>query len=142
MPVTVRVCDAEQDVDAVLDAVRTGLTAHNDRFLPKERGATPITLSARDAAGEVVGGLVGEIELDWLYIDRLWVDERARGGGAGRLLVALAEDEARRRGLSHVHLWTWSFQAPEFYRSLGYEEFGRLDNHPRGHAVHMFVKRL
>jgi GNAT superfamily N-acetyltransferase len=142
MAVTVGICGSPDEANAVLGAVRTGLTAHNDRFLPTERRATPMTLSARDATGKVIGGLVGEIELDWLYIDRLWVNEGARGSGAGRQLVALAEEEARRRGLSHVHLWTWSFQAPEFYRSLGYEEFGRLDNHPRGYAVHMFVKRL
>lgn len=126
----------------VREAVGRGLTAYNDRFLPRERERTPVVLSARDADGSVVGGLVGELRLDWLYVDWLWVDEQVRGEGHGEALMRLAEDSARQAGCTHIHLWTWSFQAPEFYPRLGYREFGRLADHPNGHDMVMFCKNL
>ena len=129
-------------IDEVKTVVGAGLTAHNDRYLPPERSRTPFAASVRDEAGTIVGGLTGELRLDWLYVDWLWVDEGQRGKGYGAQLLMLAEQEARAAGKTHVFLWTWSFQAPEFYRSLGYEECGRIRNHPRGHDNIQFVKWL
>jgi GNAT superfamily N-acetyltransferase len=129
-------------IDEVRDAVGKGLTAHNDRFLPSPRELTPFAASVRDASGTVVGGLAGEMRLDWLYVDWLWVEERLRGQGYGAALLHLAEDAARAAGKTHVFLWTWSFQAPRFYASMGYEECGRITDHPKGHDNIQFVKRL
>jgi GNAT superfamily N-acetyltransferase len=129
-------------IDEVKSAVGTGLTAHNDRFLPNSRERTPFAVSVRDDAGTVVGGLVGEFRLDWLYVDWLWVSDKERGRGHGRALLAQAEQEARKAGKTHIFLWTWSFQAPEFYRSLGYVECGRITDHPKGHDNIQFVKWL
>jgi GNAT superfamily N-acetyltransferase len=129
-------------IEEVKAAVGAGLTTHNDKFLPKERERTPLALSVRDDAGKVVGGLIGEFRLDWLYVDWLWVDDRERGKGHGAALMALAEQEARKAGKTHIFLWTWSFQAPDFYKSQGYVECGRITDHPKGHDNIQFVKRL
>jgi GNAT superfamily N-acetyltransferase len=129
-------------IDEVRDAVGKGLTTHNDRFLPSPRERTPFAVSVRDDEGQIVGGLTGEMRLDWLYVDWLWVDERHRGNGYGASLLALAEEEARKAGMTHVFLWTWSFQAPAFYRSQGYVECGRITDHPKGHDNIQFVKRF
>lgn len=128
--------------DEVRGAVTQGLTAYNDRFLPLEREREPFVLSARDDQGRVVGGLVGEFRMDWLYVDLLWIDESQRGQGHGEALLKLAEDTARAAGKTHAHLWTWSFQAPDFYPRMGYREFGRLADHPHGHDMIMFCKTL
>jgi hypothetical protein len=37
---------------------------------------------------------------------------------------------------------TFGFQAPEFYRKLGYREFGRLDDFPAGHSRSWLTKAL
>jgi GNAT superfamily N-acetyltransferase len=129
-------------LEEVKAAVGAGLNAYNNRFLPSPRERTPIAFSVREDKGAVVGGLIGEFRLDWLYVDWLWVDDSQRGQGHGAALMALAEEEARKAGKTHVFLWTWSFQAPEFYRSLGYEECGRITDHPKGHDTIHFVKRL
>jgi GNAT superfamily N-acetyltransferase len=129
-------------IDEVKAAVGAGLSAYNDRFLPSPRERTPLALSVRDDAGKVVGGLIGEFRLDWLYVDWLWVDDSRRGKGHGAALMALAEQEARKAGKTHVFLTTWSFQAPDFYKSQGYAECGRIADHPRGHDGIQFVKRL
>jgi GNAT superfamily N-acetyltransferase len=57
-------------------------------------------------------------------------------------LRAGAEAEARRRGLIGMWLTTWTFQAPEFYRKLGFEECGRISGFPPGHDHITYVKRF
>ncbi|MCZ8184318.1 MAG: GNAT family N-acetyltransferase [Beijerinckiaceae bacterium] len=129
-----------QNYDEVRQAVSAGLTRYNDRFLPKDRERYPLALSVRDENGKIVGGLIGELRLDYLYIDLLWIDESQRGEGAGKRLIDLAEAEARLFGATHMHLSTWSFQAPDFYRAMGFREFGRMTDHPAGFDSIFFVK--
>ncbi len=126
--------------EEVRQAVSAGLSAYNDRFLPKDRERHPLAVSVRNEQGVVVGGLIGELRMDFLYVDLLWIDESQRGTGIGKQLLDLAEAEARRFGCTHMHLWTWSFQAPDFYRSQGFEECGRLKDHPAGHDSLQFIK--
>ena len=97
-------------------------------------------LYARDAAGEVVGGLFGHSGMGWLYVDYLWLAERLRGAGLGARLMAQVEEEARRRGCVGVFLYTYSFQAPDFYHKLGYQLLGVLDDCPPGHQ-RLYLKK-
>lgn len=129
-------------LDEVRAVVSAGLMRHNDCFLPPDRERHPFALSLRDGTGAVVGGLVGEMRMDWLYVDLLWVDESLRGRGQGKALLDLAEAEARRRGATHMHLSTWSFQAPDFYKANGFTEFGRISDHPAGYDNIYLVKRF
>jgi GNAT superfamily N-acetyltransferase len=95
----------------------------------------------RDEAGTVRGGVFGNCgSFGWLYVDTLWVDESLRGQGYGARLMAAIETEARRRSCSHVYLSTFTFQAGEFYKHLGYTEFGRLDDFPPGHS-RLFLRK-
>ena len=57
-------------------------------------------------------------------------------------MVAAAEQEARRRGCRTVVLSTHEFQAPEFYRRLGYVEVGLVHDAPVGHRDFLFQKVL
>jgi hypothetical protein len=41
-----------------------------------------------------------------------------------------------------AYLYTFSFQAPHFYRRRGYEEFGRIDGLPPGHTCIWLKKSL
>ena len=89
-----------------------------------------------------MGGLHGHTGLGWLYIDVLWVAEEIRGKGFGTQLVEAAEVEAGRRGCHSAYLYTYSFQQPEFYEKLGYEEFGQLNDFPDGHVKYFMKKSL
>ncbi|UZJ58648.1 GNAT family N-acetyltransferase [Pseudomonas sp. KU26590] len=90
----------------------------------------------------VLGGLHGRILYSWLFIELLVVPEQARGQRMGSQLMAMAEDLARERGCVGVWLDTFDFQAPDFYRKHGYEQFGQLDDYPPGHQRLFFQKRL
>lgn len=101
------------------------------------------TLSFAAHEGDaLVGGLTARVTQGWMYVELLGVSDAVRGRGWGRKLVEAAETEARARGLTGIWLDTFTFQAPEFYRGLGFEEFGRIEDYPVGEARVFFRKRL
>ena len=87
----------------------------------------------RSDAGDIVCALTARIIWDWIYIDELWVDLQCRGTGLGRRLMVEAENFAAQEKLVGVWLWTQSWQAGGFYEHLGYKEFTRFADFPRGH---------
>ena len=117
-----------------------GLLSFNEKWLGPSN-EQPVRLVARDELG-VAGGLLGHIRWNWLYVAKLWVDERARGHGIGTQLLKAAEDLARSRGCIGVNLDTFEYQARPFYEKLGYELFGTLDGYPPGYRQFYLRKRL
>ena len=101
-----------------------------------------LAIFLRDEANDIVAGLYGWTWAGWLEIRYLWVQPELRGMGQGRYLLLTAEQEAMARGCEHVLLDTFSFQAPDLYRRLGYEVFGALDGFPRPHQRYFLTKRL
>ncbi|WP_137150567.1 GNAT family N-acetyltransferase [Devosia sp. FKR38] len=83
----------------------------------------------------IIGGVTASISFAVLFINNIWVDGHARGRGVGRALVAAAEAEAVRLGAKTGCVDTLTTQAPGFYSSLGYAEFGRLEGWVDGKAV-------
>lgn len=94
--------------------------------------------------GQYLGGLCAHFALDlkWVFIELLAVAAVGRGKGIGRELMLRMEEEARLRGMQGIWLDTFSFQAPEFYKRLGFSEFGQIDGYPEDGARHFFLKRL
>jgi GNAT superfamily N-acetyltransferase len=126
---------------ADVDAVGKGLRAFNvARIGAANEVATRIFL--RDAGGEVVGGLLGEIRWRWLYVAKLWVADEQRGRGYGADLLAAAESFAREHDCIGVYLDTFEYQARPFYEKYGYELFGTLDGYPPGYRQYHLAKRL
>ena len=101
-----------------------------------------LSIFLRDSDGQIDAGLYGWTWGDCLFIAFLWVREELRGEGLGRRLVLTAEREAIERGCRLANLNTHSFQAPEFYRELGYEAYGEIEGYPRGHSNIHFRKDL
>jgi GNAT superfamily N-acetyltransferase len=91
---------------------------------------------------QVQGGVLGRTSLGLLFIDLVFLPEALRRGGIGRRMIALAEEEGRRRGCVAAVLYTISFQAPEFYAKLGYREFGRIPCLPPGTSRVFMTKPL
>ncbi|KFC73242.1 Acetyltransferase precursor [Bosea sp. LC85] len=132
----------ETDVAGTREAVIAGLSAHNEALVGP-RNARPLALSLRDEGGRIVGGLIGELKWQWLYVDLFWIDEMHRGAGHGEALLRMAEQEARDAGARGIYLVTLSIQAPGFYPRMGYRECGRMEDYPvAGERLHHFTKAL
>jgi GNAT superfamily N-acetyltransferase len=107
---------------------------------PEEWQELVISVEADDSGA--LGGLAGYTHWQWLFVGHIWVKADARRQGIGAQLLANAERIARERGCFGSWLDTFSFQARDFYRRQGYEEFGSLVNYPPGHSRHYMWKRL
>ena len=141
-------------VNAVLDVLRAYNRQHNATFYAvrerPENAVRSLHVVAYDdddggagGGGTVVGGALGESQFKWMKVEYLAVRDDLRGRGVGRRLMEEVEAEARRRGCSYVFLDTMSYQAPEFYRKLGYRVAGEIadwDSH--GNGKYFFVKTL
>ena len=92
--------------------------------------------------GRKLAGLTGEIFGNWLMIKYLFVDESLRGSGVGRSLMERAEAEAKERGAKYAFVDTFSFQAPGFYKKLGYKEVFTLTEYPYTGSRTYFTKEL
>jgi 8-oxo-dGTP pyrophosphatase MutT (NUDIX family)/GNAT superfamily N-acetyltransferase len=130
LPPGLRISVEEAPSAADRNAIGNALDAYNRTYLG-ETGFSEFGIFVRDARGAVTAGLVCSIYAGWLFVDNLWVHENLRRRGIGRELLARAERFGGERGCHSVRLDTFSFQAPEFYRRLGYAAFGALDYPPR-----------
>ena len=134
------IIQAATDVAAARQAIRAGLRD----FVEARVGPTetrPIVLTLRQN-GRFGGGFAGHVVFGWLFVELLWIETRLRGTGQGRALMERGEAEARQLGATRSYLNSFSFQAPDFYRKLGYREYGRLDDFPAGSQRVFLMKVL
>jgi GNAT superfamily N-acetyltransferase len=130
----------DRPADADVEVLPDRLEAFNEKCWPGHQQWKPLAVFARERE-TIVAGLAGETYSGWLFIRYLWVSDALRGKGIGRELVAAAEGRAVERGCHSAWVDTFSFQAPGFYRKLGYEPFGELDYPPDFRRI-FFRKRL
>ena len=97
---------------------------------------------ATDAAGNIVGGAVGRTWGRCCELQQLWVDASQRKHGIGCTLMERFEGEAVRRDCNMCYLDTFDFQAPEFYRKLGYHVVLAIDGFGNGFTKYAMHKSL
>ena len=129
LPSGLRLDIEDAPADADVEVLPNGLEAFNESRWPGHQEWKPLAVFVRDQE-RIVAGLAGETYSGWLFIKYLWVSDGLRGKGIGRKLMAGGEDRALERGCHSAWVDTFSFQAPGFYRKLGYEVFGELDWSP------------
>lgn len=123
-----------QEREAILKPLRAYNLSHTG-----EMAFETVGILLRDPTSqEVVGGLYGKISYGWLFVELLSVPHSMRTQGTGTRLMGAAEELARERGCAGIWLDTFSFQAPDFYRKLGFSEFGHIADYPPGHQRHFF----
>jgi GNAT superfamily N-acetyltransferase len=133
------ISDTAADADSV--ALRNALHEFNFEATGYRDGRA-LSCFLRDGKGALRAGIDGFTWGGYARVDYLWVDAPLRGRGLGTRMLVAAESEARRRDCRKMVLDTHSFQAPELYRSLGYDEVGTTIDTPVGFSQTLFEKRL
>ena len=87
---------------------------------------------AENDIGEVIGAITGRAYYNEVHIVDLIIDKDYRRQSIGSALVRAVEEAYSGREYTKVTLTTFGFQAPEFYKKLGYTlEFVREDKDPK-----------
>lgn len=127
--------------DGAGGVVDAGIGIFNDAAAPLHQ-VVPLSCFARSPAGAVLGGAVGRTWGGCCELQQLWVHEAHRRAGIGRGLMQRFEARAGSRGCHSFYLETFSFQAPGFYRALGYGVHAQIDGFPDGITKYLMFKRL
>ena len=137
---TITLTDAPDDAERAV--ITDGLRAYNEAQAGSWDGR-PLAIFARDPeTKKVVGGLLGRTSLGLLRVDTFFLPEDLRRARLGSRILAMAEEEGRRRGCTRALLSTVHFQAPGFYLKQGWEIAARIDCEPPGHTRFLMTKKL
>ncbi len=132
---------AEAASAADIETLDAGLQLFN--LQAADLGAVrPLFCFARDASGQLVGGLRARWWGSAWEVQQLWVDARHRRRGIASELLRRVERAARERGGTLIYLDTFSFQAPALYERNGYEVACRFDGFPHGIVKYVMQRRL
>ncbi len=116
--------------DSTLDRrLSEELSTFNAAATPDVTPAVELTVRFEDG-GELLAGASGWTWGQAAGIGMTWVHREHRRAGLGSALLAAFEDEARRRGCTHVFVTSFTFQAPEFYQRHGFREIFRWESVP------------
>ena len=121
--------------------VDSGIGRYNSTHSSADQ-TRPLAAIAVSADGTTLGGAIGRTWGACCELRLLWVDDEQRQRGVGRALMAAFEQRARERGCTLVYLDTFSFQAPAFYRALGYACAHEISGYAPGVVKYTMTKTL
>ena len=82
--------------------------------------------------GKILGAITGRAYYNEVHIGDLIVSKDCRRSGLGSKLVKAVEEYYSGKCYDIITLTTFGFQAPEFYKKLGYKiEFVRENKDPK-----------
>lgn len=104
--------------------------------------AYPFAIFIRNKEGGIVAGCNGSIIFGSIYTDQLWVDPNLRKRGMGKKLMEAVHEYGKKHGCTISTVATMSFQAPDFYKKLGYKiDFSR-EGYSKGASCIFMSKKL
>lgn len=92
--------------------------------------------------GHIAAGIVASAVFDTVEIDYLCVAEAYRGRGYGEQLLNKVEKEAAAKQIKRIILNTYSFQAPTFYKKMGYKQLFKIAPAFKDYDQYYFIKEL
>ncbi len=132
--------------------IRPEMTFHIDRALElaAKSGQKPpghsrlkmASLIAYDRVGLFAGAAL-YANFDFIVIDSIWVDTVRQKQGIGKILIRKIEELTLEVNCNRVITSTLTFHGSiEFWLKMGFKEYARLDNSPRGGAIIYLEKSL
>lgn len=126
-----------------ISSVKKILAAYNQKHTAHLQDChnEPLEIILKDH-DKIIGGLLGRSIWGTLQIQFLAVDEQYQKQGLGKKLILEAERVAIERQCHYITVDTFSFQAPEFYKALGYNVFAEEEDFPLGFSRYYLRKKL
>jgi ribosomal protein S18 acetylase RimI-like enzyme len=117
------------------------LTEKINQETPERGWACPFAIFAYTIENRIIAGCDGAIIYGVIHTDQLWVDPEFRGQGLGEKILQKVHHFGKEKGCSHATVLTMDFQAPDFYKKLGYQvDFIRKGMHLNGDAIYLSKK--
>lgn len=114
----------EYDMEFVLEDELPDFVDFNNHYHSEHE----LLVAEHKETGLLAGCTALKMEDGILRLSRVYVRRKDRGRGIGKMLVREAEQRARKRGSTMIHLWTDTRfeRAHTFYKKLGYKYTGRV----------------
>src|SRR5215467_14372659 len=96
------------DSQEIIQFLEDRIYEHNSTAIDKDDGRL-FSRIVRDENDDIIAGIAGWTWARVCEITQLWVDEKLRGMGVGKMLLDAAEEEARRRECLTVLVKSYSF---------------------------------
>ena len=132
--------DAPHDDECAV--IAEGLRAYNEAQAGYSDSRALTVLVSDPETKKVVGGLFARTSLGLLRVELFFLPEGLRRDRLGSRILAMAEEEGRRRGCTRAVLSTLHFQAPGFYLKQGWEVAARIECEQPGHTRFHMTKKL
>jgi len=133
----------------VCSKILEGVEDFNMKFFKQKYPSGEVdnfVIYAKDESAKIIGGLSGYVVKNSLgsraTIDLVWVEESHRHQGIGTELFKNAETLAREKNCRHIQLFTWEYQAVDFYKKLGFECVGVIPEWIDNYDAVFFRKKL
>jgi GNAT superfamily N-acetyltransferase len=139
MNADIQIFTSSSNDEEIIKRIIDGLNETN--YTQVERDVRPFIVAAK-IGDEIVGGAQCSSVWDWMHVKLLWVSPPQRGQDLGSRIIQQIEQEAKKRNCIGIHVDTYSFQAKDFYLKLGYQIFGVVEDHPKGHQRYYLQKKL
>ena len=133
--------EAGTDPRQVIQFLEDRIYEHNSTTIDRDDGRL-FSRIVRNQNKEIIAGIAGWTWARVCEITQLWVDEKVRKTGVGKMLLEAAEAEARNRGCTNVLVKSYSFQAPQFYERFGYRVEHILYGFPQGYRYYTLAKKI
>lgn len=124
-----RLTGCYEDISAIHDALYSynlSKTKQERIEVHAERFPEQFALLACDDGGQSYGGIAfhWENEPRRVFVDYFFLDDRVRGQGFGKALFEKFIQLVKKDGAVRIDLTTNTFQAPAFYRKMGFRITG------------------
>ena len=132
---------SDEDTFPLIQFLEDRLYEYNSSVTNKDDGHL-FSRIVKDENGYIVAGIAGWTWAGVCEVTQLWVDQKCRNTGVGKLLLDAAEREANDRGCLRLLIRTFSIQASEFYLKCGYQMEHVVNDFPAGYQYCIVSKWL
>ncbi len=91
---------------------------------------------------KVIGGMIVYESLQWLQIQKTFIDSQYRRKNIGASIFKKLEEYAKQKNLVGIKVETLDFQAKGFYEKMGCQLLYELKDCPRGNIEYGFIKYI